>query len=111
MAISDWSVISATILAIIVLVGILVLWKRVKDKRAGFPLTDERTQRLNWKAAYYSMFLVQYFAVAYLIIKIIGAEFLGMVEFESGYVLIDLLLVSGLSFLVLRWLLGRKGEP
>jgi hypothetical protein len=106
-----WSITSTMILAATILVGILVLWKRVKDKKSGFPLVDERTQKLNWKAAYYSMFLVQYFIVAYVIVKIIGGEFFGMPEFESGYPMLEALFVSGLSFIVLRWLFSRKGEP
>ena len=106
-----WPIVSTVILASIFLVSILVIWKRLKDRRAGFPVTDERTQRLNWKAAYYSMFLTQYFIVAYLAVKIIGGEFFGLAEFDAGYPLVEVLLVSGLSFLVLRWLFGRKGEP
>ena len=111
MADFTWSIVSTAILTVIVLVGILALWKRLNDKKSGFPLADERTQRLNWKAAYYSMFLVQYFILAYLAVKIIGGEFFGMPEIESGYLMVDVLLVSSLSFLVLRWIFGRKGEP
>ena len=107
----SWAITSAAILAAIISIGIIALWKRIKDKRAGFPSADERTQRLNWKAAYYSLFLVQYFIIAYLAVKIIGGEFFGMPEIDSGYPLIEALFVSGLSFLVLRWLFGRKGEP
>jgi uncharacterized Tic20 family protein len=106
-----WPIVSTAILAVTILVGVLVLWKNLRDKKSGFPIVDERTKKLNWKAAYYSMFLVQYFIVAYLIVKIIGGEFLGVPEFESGYPLLEALFVSGLSFLVLRWLFGRRGEP
>jgi len=106
-----WPIVSVTIVAVIILAGILVLWKRLKDKKSGFPFVDERTQKLNWKAAYYSMFLVQYFIVAYLIVRIIGGEFFGMPALESGYPMLEALFVSGLSFLILRWLFGRKGEP
>jgi hypothetical protein len=106
-----WPIVSTSILAVTILIGVLILWKRIKDKKSGFPLIDERTQKLNWKAAYYSMFLVQYFIVAYVMMKIIGGEFFGMTEFESGYPMLEALFVSGLSFIVLRWLLSRKGEP
>ena len=106
-----WAITSMGTLALIVLVGILVIWKRLKDKRSGFPLADERTRRLNGKAAYYAMFMCQYFIVAYLLVNIVGREFFGMPEIEAGYPMIAALLVSALSFLVLRWYLGRKGEP
>ena len=106
-----WAVTSMGILALIVLIGVLVLWKRLKDKKSGFPLADERTQKLNWKASYYAMFMCQYFILAYLLVTFVGREFFGMPEIEAGYPMIAALLVSALSFLVLRWYLGRKGEP
>jgi len=106
-----WPIVSMGILALIILIGALVLWKRLKDKRSGFPLADERTRKLNWKAAYYAMFMCQYFIIAYLLVNIVGREFFGMPEIEAGYPMIAALLVSSVSFLVLRWYLGRKGEP
>jgi hypothetical protein len=41
----------------------------------------------------------------------IGKEFFGIPEIEAGYPMIATLLVSALSFLVLRAYFGRKGEP
>jgi uncharacterized membrane protein len=111
MADFTWAITSMGILALIVLVGALAIWKRLKDKKSGFPLADERTQKLNGKAAYYAMFMCQYFIIAYLLVNIVGTEFFGMPEIEAGYPMIAALLVSALSFLVLRWYLGRKGEP
>ena len=111
MADFTWAITSMGILALIVLVGALAIWKRLKDKKSGFPLADERTQKLNGKAAYYAMFMCQYFIIAYLLVNIVGTEFFGMPEIEAGYPMIAALLVFALSFLVLRWYLGRKGEP
>ncbi len=111
MADFTWPITSAGILALMILIAVLALWRRLKDKKSGFPLADERTRKLNWKAAYYAMFLGQYFIVAYLLVNIVGTEFFGMPEIEAGYPMIAALLVSSVSFLVLRWLFGRKGEP
>jgi uncharacterized membrane protein len=105
-----WPITSMGILALIILIGILVLWKTLKDKKSGFPLADERTRKLNWKAAYYAMFMGQYFIVAYLLVNIVGREFFGMPEIEAGYPMTAALLVSSVSFLALRWHFGRKGE-
>ena len=110
MADFTWPIASGGILALIILIGILVIWKTLKDKKSGFPLDDERTRKLNWKAGYYAMFLGQYFIIAYLLVNIVGREFLGIPEIEAGYPLTAALLVSSVSFLVLRWYLGRKGE-
>jgi uncharacterized membrane protein len=106
----NWLITSTGILALIVLIGVLIIWKTIKDKKSRLPLADERTQKLNWKAAYYAMFLCQYFIVAYLLVNIVGREFFGMQEIEVGYPMIAALLVSSVSFLVLRWHFGRKGE-
>jgi uncharacterized membrane protein len=110
MAHITWSIMSIGILALMILIGVLVLWKRLKEKKSGYPLADERTQKLNWKAAYYAMFMTQYFIVAYLLVNIVGREFFGVPEIEAGYPMIGALLVSSVSFLVLRWHFGRKGE-
>jgi hypothetical protein len=54
--------------------------------------------------------MCQYFIVAYLLVNIVGREFFGMPEIEAGYPMIAALLVSSVSFLVLRWYFGRKGD-
>ena len=111
MADFTWPIISIGILALLILIPTLVLWKMLKDKKAGLPLADERTRKLNWKAGYYAMFMGQYFILAYLWVSFIGREFFDMPEIEAGYPLIAAILVSSIFFLVLRWYLGRKGEP
>ncbi len=111
MADFTWLITSGGIFALIILIGILVVWKKIKDKKSGFPLADERTQKLSWKAGYYAMFMGQYFILAYLGVNIVGREFFGMPEIEAGYPMIAALLFASLSFLVLRWYFGRKGEP
>jgi hypothetical protein len=102
--------VSIGILALIILIGVLALWKTLKEKKSGFPIADERTQRINGKAAYFALFMGQYFIIAILMVMLVGREFLGMPEIEAGYPLIASLLVSSLSYLALRWHFGRKGE-
>jgi uncharacterized membrane protein len=111
MADFTWLIPSGGILALIILIGILVIWKTLKDKKSGLPLADERTRKLNWKSAYYALFMCQYFIIAYLLVNVVGREFFGMPEIEAGYPMIAALLVSAISFLVLRSYFGRKGEP
>lgn len=110
MADFTWPIVNVGILALIILIGVLVLWKTLREKKSGFPLADERTQKLNGKAAYYAMFMGQYFIVAYLLVNIVGRELFGMPEIEAGYPMVAALLVSSMSFLALRWHFGRKGE-
>ncbi len=110
MADVTWLIVSTGILAIIILIGIAALWKTLKEKKSGFPIADERTQRINGKAAYYALFMGQYFIIAYLLVNIVGSEFFGIPEIEAGYPLVASILVSSLSYLALRWHFGRKGE-
>ncbi len=110
MADLTWLITSTGILALIILIGVLAIGIKLKDKKSGFPSTDERTQKLNWKAGYYAMFLGQYFILAYLLVGLVGREFFNTPEIEAGYPLIAALLISSVSFLLLRWLFSRKGE-
>ena len=111
MAEPTWLVFSGGILALIILFGVLGLWLTLKERKSGFPLSDERTQHLNGKAAYYAMWMYQYFILAYLLATIVGREFLGMPEVEAGYPMIAALLVSCLSFSVLLWYFNKHEEP
>jgi len=106
-----WPIVSMGILALLILIPVLIIWKRLKDKKSGYPLTDERTRKINWRAGYYAMFIGQYFILAYLLVDIVGREFFGMPETEAGYPMIAAVLVSALSYIILSWHFSRKGEP
>ena len=103
--------VSAGIFALIIMFGVLALWFTLKERTSGFPLSDERSQHLNGKAAYYAMWMCQYFILAYLLVTIIGREFFGMPAIESGYPMIAALLVSCISYTGLRWYLDNHEEP
>jgi len=105
-----WPITSIGIAAIIVLIAILLVWKIYKERKSGFPMQDERTLKIIGRAATYSLYIGSYFILALLAMLLIGKEFYGLPEVEAGYPLIVALLVYNVSFLVLRWYLGRKGE-
>jgi uncharacterized membrane protein len=105
-----WPVVSLGIAAIIVLLGILLVWKIYNDRKSGFPVRDERTAKITGRAATYALYIGSYFILALVFILIIGQEFYGLPEVEAGYPLIAALLVYNVSFGVLRWYFGRKGE-
>ena len=98
------------IAAIIILVGILVLWKIIKDRKSGLPIVDERTRRVKGQAAYYALILGIYFALALLWVTFLGPKFLGLPELGTMPALISTILVSSISFLALRWYLNSKED-
>ena len=46
MADITWPITSVGIAVVIVLIGILMVWRIRKDQKSGFPSSDERTKRI-----------------------------------------------------------------
>ena len=106
-----WFALGAILLpAILMLVGILIIWRMLKDKMSGFPVADERTRRINGKAASYALIIGSYFMIAMTALLTLGQEFPGLPVLAPRYALVASLLTLDLSFLGLRWYLGRKAD-
>ena len=103
-------VVSVVILAIGVLIGILVIWRMLEDKKSGFPAQDERTKKITGKAATYSFLIGLYFTMALAAANLINREFVGSPLLDTGYALGISALVQSLTFLGLRLYFNRKGE-
>jgi hypothetical protein len=110
MADITWPITSIGIAVVIVLIGILVVWRIHKDRKSGFPSGDERTQRITGKAATYALVIGSYFTIALMFMLIFGRELYDLQNVDAGYLLIATLLVSNVSFIILRWVFGRKGD-
>jgi uncharacterized membrane protein len=108
-----WSIVARASIAIpviIVLIGILVVWRIYKDRKSGFPSADERTQRVTGKAATFTLLIGNYFTLALMFMLIFGRELYNLYHVDAGYLLIATLLMFSLSFIVLCWIFGRKGD-
>jgi hypothetical protein len=105
-----WLIMSAGVAILIVLIGVLFVWVLHRDRKAGFPSNDERTQRITGKAATYALIIGNYFTIALMFILIFGRELVNLQDVDAGYILVLVLLVSNVSFLLLRWFFGRKGD-
>jgi cytochrome b561 len=105
-----WPVISIVILATGVLIGILAIWRKLEDRKSGFPAQDERTKKVTGKAATYVFFIGSYFMIALMAANLIHREFAGLPLLDAGYALVISLLVQSLTFLGLRLYFNRKGE-
>jgi len=105
-----WSVVSGGILVTIVLIGIFAVWRLLKERRSGFPLKDERTQKITGTAAYYAFYIGTYFMLALMGVNLLNQEFTGAPLLETGYALLISVLVQSLSFLGIQAYLSRKGD-
>ena len=110
MADITWPITSVGIAVVIVLIGILMVWRIRKDQKSGFPSSDERTRRITGKAATYALYTGSYFTLALMFMFIFGRELYNLQNVDAGYLLIATLLVSNISFIVFRWIFGRKGD-
>jgi hypothetical protein len=110
MATFVWPTILILNAAIIILLAIFVIWKVQKDKKAGYPMKDERTSKIQGKAALATYYINTAFMVSILILNIVGNEFLGLPELEMGWTVIAIMLVSGISFALMSWYYAKKGE-
>ena len=71
---------------------------------------DERTSKLSGKAALNAFWISYTYMLSLMLWIIFGTEFLGMPETEAGWYIISIMLVSSISFGLLRWYYGRKGD-
>ena len=105
-----WSVVSGGILVTIVVIGIFAVWRLLKERRSGFPLKDERTQKITGTAAYYAFYIGTYFMLALMGVNLLNQEFIGTPLFETGYALVISVLVQSLAFIGIQTYLSRKGD-
>ena len=110
MASDMWPIILVLNAVVVVLMGVLVLWKIHKERKSGYPTQDERTSMLNGKAALGAFWISYAFMFSLLLWTIFGTEFLVLPELEVGWAIISILLVASISNALLRWYYGRKGE-
>ena len=109
MATFGWPIILVLNAVIIILVAIFVIWKVQKEKKAGYPFQDERTSKIQGKAALGTYYINLAFLVSIMLWNIFGNEFLRLPELETGYTVIAIMLVNGISFALLSWYYAKKG--
>ena len=110
MAAFVWPTILILNALIIILLAIFVIWRVQKEKKAGYPMKDERTSKIQGKAALGTYYITLAFMISVLILNIVGKEFLSLPELEMGWTVIAIMLVMGFSFALLSWYYAKKGE-
>ena len=111
MATFGWPIILILNAVIIILVAIFVIWIVQKEKKAGYPMQDERTSKIQGKAALGTYYISLAFMVSIMLWNIFGNEFLTFLpELDAGWTVIAIMLVNGISFGLLSWYYAKKGE-
>jgi len=105
-----WPMILILNAVLVLLVGVLVLWKVHKERKSGFPIKDERTAKISGKAANGTLWIIYAFMISLMLLYIFGREFLALPELEAGWAVISIMLVAGISNALLRWYYARKGD-
>jgi len=105
-----WPTILILNAVLVVLVGVLVLWKLHKDKKSGYPINDERTIKIRGKAAIGTYYISLAFMISITFFILFGTEFLALPELEAGWAIIAIMLVTGISNALLSWYYSRKGD-
>jgi uncharacterized membrane protein len=105
-----WPIILIVNAVLVLLVGVFVLWKIHKDKKAGYPTQDERTLKIRGRAAIGTYYISLAFMISLLLFIIFGTEFLDLPELEAGWAIIAIMLVFGISYGLLSWYYSRKGD-
>ena len=110
MANLPWSGMGGVILATVVILGVYLIWRMLKEMRSGLPLKDERTQKVSGKAAYYAFHLGSYFMIALLLLNLLSSEFRGVYLLDGWYALNLTIIVQSLMYLGFRLYYERKDD-
>lgn len=105
-----WPIILIVNAVLVLLVGVLALWKINKEKKSGYPIKDERTVKISGKAAVGTYYISLAFMISLALFMIFGTEFLALPELDAGWAIIAIMLVMGISNALLRWYYSRKGD-
>jgi hypothetical protein len=105
-----WPILMIINATVIILLGIIFAWKTYKDRKENLTLKDERTAKINGKAAVGAFWVSYAYMLSILLWIIFGNEVMALPEFEVGWTIISIMLVSAISYGLLRWYYNKKGE-
>jgi amino acid transporter len=107
---SAWIIGLPLIALLIVAIGIFTVWRTVKEKRSGFALKDERTTRIQGRAANVAFFLGTWYLILLNFYNLYRIMFLGLEELESMPVINSAVILMGVSYIALMAYFGRRED-
>ena len=103
-----WPVISIMIGIVLIAFLAVYVFKIRRELKSGFPFQDERTERIQGKAAIGTYYVTFIFLVILALWITFSSEVPILPEIEIGYVPIAVMLVMGFTFGLLSWLYARR---
>jgi cytochrome b561 len=103
-----------SLVAIGITIALLAAWRimvSIRERREGFPTKDERTMRIQGRAASYAIMVGSYFMILLLFYNMFIIEFLGRQELGSLPALNSSIIVMNLTYLGLQRYYAGKEDP
>ena len=110
MAETIWSTALPLIAVLIVAIGAYTLWRTVKERRSGFALQDERTARIQGRAATVAFHLGSWYLILLNFYNIFRIEFQGLDELGSMPVINSAVILMGVAYIALNTSFGRRED-
>ncbi len=104
----SWPFISVMIGGFIIALLAVYILKIRRELKSGYPLRDERTEKIAGKAAIGTYYVTSVFLVTLLLWMIFSTEVPSLPEIDTGYTLVAVILVMGLSNGALNWFYARR---
>ena len=98
------------IAALIVAIGAYSLWRAVKERRSGFALADERTAKIQGRAATVSFYLGTWYLLLLNFYNMYRIMFQGLDELGSMPVINSAVILMGVTHGALMAYFGRKED-
>jgi hypothetical protein len=101
MAETIWITTIPLIALLIIVLGTYAVWKAIRERRSGFPLKDERTIKLQGRAATVAFHLGSYYLLLLNFYNMYRIEFQGLPELGSMPVINSAVILMGVTYIVL----------
>jgi cytochrome b561 len=105
-----WPILLVAIGVTIAILAAWRIWVSLRERREGFPTKDERTMRIQGRAASYAIMVGSYFMILLLFYNMFIIEFLGWQELGSLPALNSSIIVMNLTYLGLQRYYGGKED-
>ena len=108
MAETIWTTAIPLIAALIVAIGAYSLWRTIKERRSGFTLQDERTTKIQGRAATVAFNLGTWYLLLLNFYNMYRIEIQGLDELGSMPVINSAVILMGVTYIALYAYFNRK---